>query len=500
MFRRPIFSARQLLAALAVAASFALAPLPSAAAEGSVALTAQQAQRELRILKRGLSDLHSGLYRYQTPAQFEAQFAHAEALVADGSDSLEMYLIVSRIAAAVRCGHTWTNVYNQGPAVQAALAALPVLPVRLRQLEGRLLVTASAHPDIPANAELLAIDGRSPAVLIAELMPYLRADGGNDGKRLSQLDNGPNGGAIDRFLPLLHPPGAQGYALRFRPRGGKAQERVVAATTVGERERQLGAAGAAGAAGTTDRERAWRFEIQGDTAVLTLPTFAFWDGRFDWKQFLDSSFATLAERKVPNLILDLRENEGGDDAIGRTLMAHVIAQPLTLPAYRTETAYERAPYDLVRFLDTWDYSFFDRTGQVRRGEGRAWHPLEQPADRILAPVAQPYRGKVVLLTGPQMSSAGYLIARDFKANRAATLIGRETGGNLRGLNGGQIAWMVLPVSGVSIDIPLMSSHAKTPQRDGGVLPDIAVRKRLEDAAAGIDPDMQAAKRWLAKRR
>ena len=35
-----------------------------------------------------------------------------------------------------------------------------------------------------------------------------------------------------------------------------------------------------------------------------------------------------------------------------------------------------------------------------------------------------YRGKVVLLTGPQMSSAGYLIARDFKASGAATLIGR----------------------------------------------------------------------------
>jgi hypothetical protein len=106
----------------------------------------------------------------------------------------------------------------------------------------------------------------------------------------------------------------------------------------------------------------------------------------------------------------------------------------------------------------------------------------------------------VLLTGPQMSSAGYLIARDLKASGAATLIGRETGGNLRGLNGGQITWLTLPISGVSIDIPLLASFATTAERDGGVLQDIAVRTRLEDVAAGIDPDMVAAKRWLARRR
>lgn len=479
---------------LLLTACIALAPLSSAlATEAPPPLTAKEAQRELRILKRGLTDLHAGLYRYQTPEQLDAELARAEALVADGSDAMEMYLIASRITAAVRCGHTWTNTVNQGQAVQRALATLPALPLRVRLLESRLLVTASADPRVPVNAELLAIDGRTPAALIADFMPYLRADGGNDGKRLSQLDSDENGGAMDRLLPLLHAPGAGGYTLRIRPRGGKLREVMVTAVTTGERERRLAAAD--DPMPGTD----WRFEIDGDTATLTLPTFAFWNDGFDWNGFLARSFATLHEKDIPNLILDLRQNEGGDDAIGRALMAHIISAPLTIPASRAETAYERAPYDLARYLDTWDFSFFDRTGQVVRGEGRNWRLREQAADRVVAPVAKPYRGKVVLLTGPQMSSAGYLIARDFKASGAATLIGRETGGNLRGLNGGQLAWMVLPISGVSVDIPLISGFAKTAQPDRGVLPDIAVRTRLEDVASGIDPDMLAAKRWFAKR-
>lgn len=469
-------------------------PTTGLAADAPQALTAKQAQRELRILRRALTDLHPGLYRYQTAAGLDAEFARAETEVADGSDVLEMYRIASRITAAVRCGHTWTNTVNQGPAVKQALAALPTLPFRLRVLEGRLLVTASADPRVPVGAEVLRIDGRTPTVLIAELMPYLRADGGNDGKRLSQLDHDRNGGALDRLLPLLHPPGAGSYALRLRPRGGGPIDVTVAAMTADERERLLTAAGQP-MPGT-----AWRFEIDGDTAVLTLPTFAFWNEDFDWQGFLERSFATLRERNVPNLIIDLRNNEGGDDAIGRALMAHVIASPLTIPASRVETAYERVPYDLARFLDTWDFSFFDRTGAVIPGEGRNRLLREQPSARIVEPMASPYRGRVVLLTGPQMSSAGYLIARDLKASGAATLIGRETGGNLRGLNGGQITWMTLPTSGVSIDIPLLAGFAGTAQPDRGVLPDIAVRTRLEDVAAGIDPDLCAAKRWLAQRR
>ena len=109
------------------------------------------------------------------------------------------------------------------------------------------------------------------------------------------------------------------------------------------------------------------------------------------------------------------------------------------------------------------------------------------------------RPLVVALTGPRMSSAGYLVARDLKAAGAATLIGGETGGNLRGLNGSQLAWLVLPTSGVSVDIPLLAHFTAGEPPDRGVLPDIAVRTRLEDVAAGIDPDRIAAERWFAER-
>lgn len=479
-----------LLAALLLPSA---APVARAAAtlEPPVRLTAKQAQRELRILKRALVELHPGLYRYQTPEQFEATFSAAQTQVVDGSDALEVYLIASRIAASVRCGHTWTNPLNQSDTLRATLASLPALPLRLRLLEGRFLVTASADALVPINAELLSIDGRTPATLVAEFMPYLRADGDSDGKRLSQLDSDENGGAMDRLLPLLHPPGPHGYVLTIQPRGGSPRRAAVSAMTESERERRLAAAG------MLPQAPDWRLDIEGDIAVITLPTFAFWDSDYDWRGFLQRSFGTLAERDIDKLVLDLRRNEGGDDSIGDTLQSYLLTAPFAGSAPRMESAYERAPYDLARYMDTWDFGFFDHTGQVVRGEGRNWVQREQPQDRVIVPVARPYSGRVVLLTGPRMSSAGFLIARNLKASGSAILIGQPTGGSLRGLNGGQLAWLLLPTSGVSVDIPLIGGFARTPQPPSGVEPDIAIRTRLEDVAEGIDPDMVAARDWLA---
>lgn len=479
------------LGALCLAAA---APAQVAAPEIKAEITAESARRDLHILKRALNELHPGLYRYTTSAALEAEFAAAEASVAQGASRGQMFLLASRIAASVHCGHTWTNRYNQRQDVQdLVFNRADKLPITLRWVQGRALVTGSMAPGVAAGSELLAIDGRPVAQISAAVLPYLRADGLHEGalaKRWSQLDSGSNGGALDRVFPLLFAPQAGQYVLSVlsvldqRDREGAAPRSVpVTAVTLAARDRQL-----------PPPSNDWQLRIEGDTAVLTLPTFAFWRSAFDPKAFLDSRFEQL--RGVPYLIIDQRRNEGGDDAIGHRLMAHLLRQPFTLPSFRLESAYERAPYNLVRFLDTWDYGFFDRTGQVTRQTGsdsgsRNWRLADQPGKRI-EPVATPYAGRVVLLVGPQNSSAGFLLARDLKASGAAVLVGQPTGGNLRGLNGGQLAWVTLPASGVAVDIPLIGAFDATHPADAGVLPDRAVAPRWSDAVAGVDTEMAAA--------
>ncbi|MBK9797801.1 MAG: hypothetical protein IPP58_15225 [Holophagaceae bacterium] len=53
--------------------------------------------------------------------------------------------------------------------------------------EGRWLVLASADATVAAGDELTAVNGTPTPQLVAQLLPYLRADGSSDGKRLRQL-------------------------------------------------------------------------------------------------------------------------------------------------------------------------------------------------------------------------------------------------------------------------------------------------------------------------
>jgi hypothetical protein len=448
-------------------------------------LSAADARRDLRILQRALTELHPGLYRYAAPEQLDAEFTAANAAVAEGASRAQLYLLATRLAAAVRCGHTWTNPSNQTPATQALLGR-QTLPLVLRFVEGRIRVVASASAAVPAGSELLTIEGLEPAQIAAALLPYLRADGGSDGKRLAQLDDDANGGAMQRLFPLLFPPGPEGWRLRL------ADGREVRVPALTSAARAL----ALQAAGWRERDAGWRLHTESGVAVLTLPTFAFWNRTFDGATFLDRAFAELAEHGIDRLVIDLRDNEGGDDGLGRALLAHLIRVPFTQPGSRRESAYERVPYALARYLDTWDFGFFDRTGQATRTAGRNWAMPDSPP-RVIAPVARPFVGRVVALVGPQNSSAGYLLARDLKASGAATLLGQPTGGNLRGLNGGQIAWITLPASGVAVDIPLVASFAPGDPPDGGVQPDVPVAPRWADLDAGVDTELAAALKLLA---
>jgi hypothetical protein len=452
------------------------------------------ARRDLRILKRALTDLHPGLVRYATPAEIDAEFAAADAAVTPGTSRAEMVLIVSRLAAAVRCGHTWVSPFNQSKVVtQGVFGRADKLPLTLRWIEGRALVTGSTAPGVAAGAELLAIDDRPAAEIAAALLPLLRADGrhaGAEGKRRAQLDSDENGGAMDRLFPLRFPPrglpGPGRYTLRLRDAAGE-REVTVAAVAVAERDRALPPPGAA-----------WSLKVEGDTALMTLPTFAFWRSDFTPVTWLARAFETV--RDVPYLIIDQRRNEGGDDAIGRALLAHLLRAPVELPGSAVESAYERVPYVLARHLDTWDFGFFDRTGQVTKGPGRNWRLPDKPPTPV-EPVAVPYRGRTLVLVGPQNSSAGFLLARDLQRSGAATLLGQPTGGNLRGLNGGQLAWITLPASGVAVDIPLVAAVYAGDPPDAGITPEVVVAPRFADAQAGIDTELQAARaqvgRWRA---
>jgi hypothetical protein len=463
-------------------------------------LTEAQAQYEVRLLKRAVTTLHPALTKYNSAGAMATAIARFESRGNAARTASEMYLTATELAAAIRCGHTWTNTLNQTGATKAALLeARNKLPLHLVPVESRWLVTASAVPSVQPGDEIVSINGMASADIVTAMMPYLRADGSSDGKRLQQLSHDRDATSMmDLVWPLLSPPVQGTYTLQVRRADGRMLTVQASAMSFSERRDAFKALGVAERSEVNEATGGWTLAVKDGIATMTLPTFSFWRSKFDWARFIDNSFARLNAEKVNHLIIDIRANEGGDGAINRALMAHLLRAPFTWPETRAISAYERVPYVLVKYLETWDYDFFDRTGTVEKlGEREFVVKPKQAANRTILPVVTPFNGKTYVLVGAENSSATFQLAYLIKQSAAATLIGQRTGGNLRGLNGGELLWVTLPHSGVAFDIPLLASNPVVAQLDASVVPDIEVKRTFAARVAGRDLEVEAVRQAIA---
>jgi C-terminal processing protease CtpA/Prc len=492
-------SARWLTAiALAIGCSVAAAVSPAPMVQPTGALTPEQASQDVRVLRRAMTALHPALTKYRKQPEIDAAFARFDTRGSAARNVAEMYLAATELAAAIRCGHTWTNVLNQRDAMKKALLdAADKLPFTMTFVEDRWLVLASVDKSIATGDEVVSIDGVGARDIAARMMPYLRADGSSDGKRLMQLNHDREDfSMMDIVWPLLMPPMDDSYRLDVRRADGRVETIRVQATTIAARQSGLNAQGIR--ASSED----WQFRVEKNVGVLTMPTFSFWRSKFDWVKFLDSTFADLDDRKIPNLIIDIRANEGGDGAIGTKLLSYLLSKPYSYTSDQSISAYERVPYVLVKYLDTWDYGFFDRTGKVEKisdgpNAGRYIFKPRAFGQRTIDPAKTPYAGRTYLMVGAENSSATFMLADFAKKSGAATLVGQITGGNQRGLNGGELAWVTLPNSGVAVDIPLLAATYQASTPDASVVPDIVVKRTFSARVAGRDQEMEAVMREIA---
>jgi hypothetical protein len=451
-------------------------------------------QADVDILEQAYTQLHPGLYRYNTPAQVAAHFADLRKALDRPQSRGEAYLAFSRFAATIRCGHTYANFYNQPDAIAKEVLQTPTrVPFHFRWIERRMIVTQdfSGAAALVPGTEVLAIDGVPVATILTAMLGIARADGHNEGKRLAILEvtGADRYNAFDVYLPLLFPQIGATQRLTVRAPGDEApRDLTVRALTDAERVAHRTAPNAKDAP-------AWTLDIRDDrVAVLRMPTWALYDSTWDWKAWLQQAFETLAKKGARALVIDLRENEGGVD-VGQHLIAHLIAAPLRLPGYERRTRYRQTPLALRPNLDTWDKSFHDWGAAVTdlgNGFYRLQREGEQAAGELIAPAAPRFTRPLYVLVDASNSSATFEFTTAARRAGLVTLVGQATGGNLRGINGGAFFFLRLPYSTIELDLPLIGQFPRTPQPDGGVAPDIVVPRTVAAVQRNVDSELDAA--------
>jgi len=189
-------------------------------------------------------------------------------------------------------------------------------------------------------------------------------------------------------------------------------------------------------------------------------------------------FEDIATMDVKHLILDLRDNQGGDIENGILLLSHLL-----------DTTFEVVKsYEVVDPL----------TQHIPIARTK---PGNSPGTGVQKPAAHSFRGDLYVLINGGTFSASAAICSILKAHQRCIFIGEETGGNTVIFSGGG-SYIQLPNTKTKILIPTLrfNIHSKIYNTGSGITPDYPVVPTLSDLRSGNDPALQLAYKLIREQR
>jgi C-terminal processing protease CtpA/Prc len=335
----------------------------------------------------------------------------------------------------------------------------------------RLFVVRDYQPteDLPAGTEILHVNGMPAGELIKFLRHRLPTDG-------------PKGAYADWILStyfrayyfFFFPP-TEAFSLELKRPGATLERLKVKGGAVSQAERIRKERFPEHAAKLTDRKvNPIRFDVQAEEglAVLSIRDFhrsAHRKAGQKFKAIIDEAMVDLANKKVDHLIIDLRDNQGGD-----LLFSHYLLRYLLEDSFQTVDHFAKVkqPEATVEEL------------RLRKSSNRL--------SRKIKPRANGYRGKLYLLTnGGSFSNSG-IFAWMIRKHDRGLILGSSTGGSSWSLCGGPNKTIRLPNSGIQVEIPT-TRYALHPNEEmrGSVVPDIIVLPTPTDIGTGNDAVLNA---------
>jgi hypothetical protein len=216
-----------------------------------------------------------------------------------------------------------------------------------------------------------------------------------------------------------------------------------------------------------------------------------------FKKAVDAMFRQVAIDKPRVLIIDVRENGGGEDTIASELYRHFTEKPFRLlSSARVKRSREvrEAGKSILRIPFRWmglPLLVGDGRAYFLGEEGTLSRPQQRPV--LTRPRAEPFfDGPVCVLTGPHTYSAGVEFAEAAKAFGLATVVGEETGGQPNSF--GNPFTFSLRRSGLVVQIATSTAiRASADVNDfKPVIPDIVVRTTAADIQKYFDPVLERA--------
>ncbi|MEE4164242.1 MAG: S41 family peptidase [Woeseiaceae bacterium] len=299
----------------------ALAAAAIAAQPGSIPVPVLKA--DFGALYAGLANAHYDLYAHRSKAEYDRLFEEMLAGLETPLTRQEAEVLFQQFVAFGNVAHARIG-YDRTAFDEYRAGGGRLFPIDLRIVDGRSYVQAnhSGNAVLEPGTEILTLNGTPMTDWLERTSRYLSADTPYIAHSLLEFqfpmylwqDAGP----VDAFT------------LEIRSADGERRSVHVPALTAGQIEAHREAAEASFALDPTAREARM---LDGDIAYLRPGPFynaenpeSLWDNT-DFVRFIDDAFAGFIDAGATALLIDLRQNPGGDNSFSDPMIAWFATEP-----------------------------------------------------------------------------------------------------------------------------------------------------------------------------
>ncbi|OCX51753.1 hypothetical protein BEL04_17220 [Mucilaginibacter sp. PPCGB 2223] len=386
-----------LLIAVIITALFA-----SAQAQDSVKFLRKQVADDAHFLISNAADIHPNLYHDVSPEVLSRKTDSLLKALPDTVPSLMAYKTFLQITAFIGEGHTSVNtpafVRSQFRSGRLKYVPLLITDFNNNRFEANVIGKGKELE----NIKVTAINGIPSQTLFSQMMQL--KGGLASFKKVIAIKSFPLLAAVLG----LHAP----YLIEYTDKDNHQMNIQLNGVTSPE----YVAAMSAGAANPAP----YTFTVLKEGYGYL--NFRSMEKRDRFEKFADSVFKAIDDQKIDKLVVDLRENSGGDSSLGDYLLGYLTRTPYRMAGgselkvsqqFKTQMKTPGLNYSKPERYFSMDNGTFLKFGpnDMRKPDGRKYQ----------------YKGKVCFLTGPFTFSSANMLASTVKDYKLATLIGEPVG-------------------------------------------------------------------------
>lgn len=444
---------------------------------------------DFEIFKTALIETHPSLYRFTPEERYDIVFDSVESRLT-GISELQFFQALSKISSLIREGHSYVRPSDK---LLQDTRNEELLPFSAWVTDDRLILRESRVPEYNhlVNAEVLSINGCKISSIVKKIDLSTGSKSAFNNSALKSMLSEYHNFA---FAYYFFVDTASNFKLEYR----LPDNRTGTAEIKGS-DNQL--EGAVYPMMPPEPTPPFYFQIdeKSETAYLKITTFAYWMvscSKKDYIKFFKRCFKSINEEGVKYLIIDVRGNRGGEEMMGAELLSYLIDGDFKLYKYGKAKTLD---FGFTNNLPASNEIKLSRRHHLKTDSGyviknvrflKTYHP--QKSNR--------FEGKVYVLSNGRCGSAANTFLALVKSHKVGVIIGQESGGAYKDVDGRHRISFTLPYSGINVGYPAWSFKIDSENGDKfrGIMPDYSINRSHLDIISDRDVELEFTYELIGK--